>query len=505
MKKSPLTVVLRTPPLVLRFETVLEIFRRRANCGIGNCDSKEKECRRAGRLQGAQGELYRNSRRNRRDLLPGYLRSLFSVSTVTSLESVVLQLQDSCREARSEAQELRQQNASLRHDFHAREKFWRTLWQSRKTGEEELPPLPQPVPNGHMGSSQLHAYGAENMAYRSHDDPTMYGGQYNTGAYGHSSSMHYGGDVSSEHSPHSLTQRSAKYGPYSYNVPGSHRDHSWPQNIGQNASSSGGESGPPPSVNSSNSPSFGESPTLTSSSDLSVPFTPRFGEEAKVPANSLDTAPYVFPGPGSRSISPSSTTPSSSSTSLTSPFQFAFPDGSVPHERADYDYRRSSNPRSDVSLHGPTEVSLSGPGSDAVRYRLGSRRADSSADRPMLPILPPLSMSDNGSQQDRGSSDGDSNSYGPSRLRPRRDSALSPRPRSTSPSTVPPPLSGTLAVIKAQAFGALRRTRARTKKPSDVPAKTAMDVLEARGIDMGVSSGSKRQRMEESDDGEEQP
>jgi hypothetical protein len=213
----------------------------------------------------------------------------------------------------------------------------------------------------------------------------------------------------------------------------------------------------------------------------------------------------VFPGPGSRSISPSSTTPSSSSTSLTSPFQFAFPDGSVPHERADYDYRRSSNPRSDVSLHGPTEVSLSGPGSDAVRYRLGSRRADSSADRPMLPILPPLSMSDNGSQQDRGSSDGDSNSYGPSRLRPRRDSALSPRPRSTSPSTVPPPLSGTLAVIKAQAFGALRRTRARTKKPSDVPAKTAMDVLEARGIDMGVSSGSKRQRMEESDDGEEQP
>jgi hypothetical protein len=123
----------------------------------------------------------------------------------------------------------------------------------------------------------------------------------------------------------------------------------------------------------------------------------------------------------------------------------------------------------------------------------------------MLPILPPLSMSDNGSQQDRGSSDGDSNSYGPSRLRPRRDSALSPRPRSTSPSTVPPPLSGTLAVIKAQAFGALRRTRARTKKPSDVPAKTAMDVLEARGIDMGVSSGSKRQRMEESDDGEEQP
>ncbi|KAF8216224.1 hypothetical protein K438DRAFT_2008397 [Mycena galopus ATCC 62051] len=429
--------------------------------------------------------------------------------TVTSLESVVLQLQDSCREARTEAQELRQQNASLRHDFHAREKFWRTLWQSRKTGEnDELPPLPQPVLNGHIGSSQMHAYGAENMAYRSHDDPTMYSGQYNAGPYSHSSSMQYAGDVSSEQSQHSLAHRGSKYG-YSYSVAGSQREHSWPQHIGQNASSSGGESGPPASANSSNSPSFGESPSLTSSSDLSVPFSSRFGDETKVPVNNLDTAPYVFPGPGSRSISPNGTTPSSSTTSLTSPFQFAFPDGSVPHERADYDYRRGSNPRSDVGLHAPgAEVSLSGPGSDAVRYRLGTRRADSSADRP-LPILPPLSMSDNGSQQDRGSSDGDSNSYGPSRLRPRRDSVISPPSRSTSPSTVPP-LSGTLAVIKAQAFGALRRTRARTKKTS-VPAKTALDVLEARGIDigvsrvdMGVSSGSKRQRTEESDDGEVQ-
>ncbi|KAJ6519838.1 hypothetical protein C8R45DRAFT_37754 [Mycena sanguinolenta] len=425
--------------------------------------------------------------------------------TVTSLESVVLQLQDSCREARTEAQELRQQNASLRHNFHAREKFWRTLWQSRKTGEnDELPPLPQPIINGNMGSSQLHAYGAENIAYRSHDDPTMYSGQYNSGGYGHSS-IHYAGDVSSEHSPHSLTQRGAKYGPYSYSV--SHRDHSWPQHIGQNASSSGGESGPPPSANSSNSPSFGESPTLTSSSDLSVPFSSRFGDEAKVPVSNLDAAPYVFPAPGSRSISPSNTTPSSA-TSLTSSFQFAFPDGSVPHERADYDYRRSSNPRSEVGLPAPSaEVSLSGPGSDAVRYRLGTRRADSSADRHVLPILPPLSMSDNGSQQDRGSSDGDCNSYGPSRPRRRRDSVISPPSRSTSPSTVPP-LSGTLAVIKAQAFGALRRTRARTKKTS-VPAKTALDVLEARGINMGVSSmgvssSSKRQRTEESDDGEVQ-
>lgn len=427
----------------------------------------------------------------------------YSIFAVTSLESVVLQLQDSCREARSETQELRQQNASLRHEYREREKFWRALWQSRKTGEnDELPPLPQPILNGHMGSSQLHPYGAESMAYRSHDDPTMCSGQYNAGpshSYSHSPSMPYSGDVSGENSPHPLTQRGAKYGAYSYNVHGSHRDHSWPQNIGQNATSSG-EPGPPPSAHSSNSPSFSESPTLTSP-DLSGPFAARFGEDQKVPVNNLDSAPYVFPG--SRSISPSSTTPSSSSASLTSPFQFTFPDGTVPQDRADFDYRRNSNHRSDVGLHGGSEVSLSGPGSDAVRYRLGTRRADSGADRPILPILPPLSMSDHGSQQDRASSDGDSNSFAHPRLRPRRDSVISPPSRSSSPSAVPQ-LSGTLAVIKAQAFGALRRTRARTKKPSDGANKLAMDVLEARGIEMGVSSGSKRQRTEESDEGERQ-
>ncbi|KAJ7169881.1 anaphase-promoting complex, cyclosome, subunit 4-domain-containing protein [Mycena filopes] len=385
--------------------------------------------------------------------------------TVTSLESVVLQLQDSCREARTDAQDLRQQNASLRHEFREREKFWRTLWQSRKSGEnDELPPLPQP--------SAQRPYGilsAAHLRHRKHDIPV----------------------------PRRSNNRGAKYGPYSYSIHGSHRDHghSWPPSIGQNTSSSG-ESGAPQTTNSSDSPGFGESPTLTSSSsDLSVPFqSTRFGEEPKIPVNNLDSAPYVFPG--SRSISPSSTTPSSSSTSLTSPFQFAFSDGSVPHERNDYDYRRNSNPRSDVGLHPGTEVSLSGPGSDAVRYRLGTRRADSSSDRP-LPILPPLSISDGGSQHDRGSSDGDSNSYNHPRLRQRRDSVISPPSRSSSPSGGPA-LSSTLAVIKAQAFGALRRTRARTKKPSDVPAKTAMDVLEARGIDMGVSS--KRQRTAESDE-----
>ena len=63
-----------------------------------------------------------------------------------------------------------------------------------------------------------------------------------------------------------------------------------------------------------------------------------------------------------------------------------------------------------------------------------------------------------------------------------------------------PPLSGTLAVIKAQAFGALRRTRSRAKKGADSAAKVALEALEARGIDMGVSTGSKRARVDYDED-----
>jgi hypothetical protein len=66
--------------------------------------------------------------------------------------------------------------------------------------------------------------------------------------------------------------------------------------------------------------------------------------------------------------------------------------------------------------------------------------------------------------------------------------------RSSSPGA--PPLSGTLAVIKAQAFGALRRTRSRAKRGADSSAKVALEALEARGIGMGVSTGSKRAQVD---------
>jgi len=350
--------------------------------------------------------------------------------------------------------------------------------------------------NGHLGPPHLHQYSNDSMAYRTNDDTSVCGNQYSDSNHNyHSPSIPYAsgiGDVSADNSPHPLGHRSSKYGPYTYTVP-STRDAPWSQNL-QGASSSG-DSGPTASTHSSHSPSFVESPTLTSSE---MSFVGRFSEDQKVPVNHLDSAPYVFPS--SRSISPATTTPSSSSTSLTSSFQFTFPENGI-HDRSEFDYRRNSGVRGDQILHGgPTDISLGGPGSDAVRYRLGTRRPDSGT--PILPALPPLSVSDSGSQHERGSSDGDSGSYSHSRLRSRR--GIGPARSSRTPSPIPPPLSGTLAVIKAQAFGALRRTRARTKKTSDGAAKVAIDVLEARGIEMGVSVGSKRQRTLSEDDDTQQ-
>lgn len=220
---------------------------------------------------------------------------------------------------------------------------------------------------------------------------------------------------------------------------------------------------------------------------------PQFVDEQKIPLGQLETAPYHFPG--SRSISPStSTPPSSSSTSLTSPFQFTFPPEGT-QERPEFEYRRHSTAHSaEVTLHGGTaDISLASAGSEGVRYRIGPRRANSGPERPLLPSLPHFSGSENGSHHERGSSEGEASSYSQHpKLRPRR--GLERVSRSPSPTT--PPVSGTLAVIKAQAFGALRRTRTRTKKSSEGAAKVALEVLEARGIGMEGTPGSKRPRLQ---------
>ena len=415
-----------------------------------------------------------------------------------------MQLQDSCREARNEAQELRHENGRLRHEFREREKFWRVLWQTRKTNQgpesDDLPPLPALISSTHAQNGHIHQYGG--LTYRINDDPSLCNSSYNTGPShyqnSHSPSMSYTGvdtDPSNDSPLHSVSHRGAKYSSYPYSVQGIPREGPWGQTMGL-STSSGGESGAATSSHSSHSPGHAETSVVTSPN---MPYVTRFPvEDQKVSLNSLDTAPYVFPN--SRSLSPVTSTPgSSSSTPMTTSstsmasFPFTFP-GAAAQERADFDYRHHVHPLgTEVTLHGGTaDISLPGSQSDVLRYRLSTRSSNSS-DRPLLPGPLHFSGNDIGSPHDRGSSDGESTLHPHSRLRSRRSTAHSRSSRSPSPGA--PPLSGTLAVIKAQAFGALRRTRARTKKSSEGAAKVAMDVLEARGIGMGVSTGSKRPRL----------
>jgi hypothetical protein len=422
---------------------------------------------------------------------------------------VVIQLQESCRESRSELVELRQENAHLRHEHRERENFWRALYQARKTSETDdlpTPPLSSPF-LGHVQLSGLaaapliqHPYG-NGLSYRGEDPAACH---YNTPGANHTNfqsqtpsiSFPSNGVSADASSGSPLNHRVGKYATYPYSAHGSPRDARWQPG----PTLPGGESVTPPH---SHSPPYLESPSLTST-DMGA-YPGRFsGDEQKVTLTSvLDNAPYVFPAgerfhhgigdsvPNSRSMSPSSST-STASLPLTSSFQFTFHEPSAGQDRSDFDYRRHSLPQCpEVTLHGGTaDISLTNQSSDALRYRV-SRRPDSGA-TDLQPIVPP---NDNGSSHDHCSSDGDPPFNDP-QIRSRRNTIHS---HSRSPSPGPAPISCTVAVIKAQAFGALRRTRARTKKSAEGAAKVAMNVLEARGIGVTSSVGSKRPRLDDED------
>jgi hypothetical protein len=203
---------------------------------------------------------------------------------------------------------------------------------------------PSSLGTAHLESSNINHYSSDSLYQTNDEQPTgLPNDPYRTGhgqSYdNHSPPLPYAGaenEPIAGDGPHPLnTQRAPKYGPYQYSI--QNRDSSWPQHTAQTASR--GESRRPTSnTSSSHSPSFMDSPTLSSSD---VPYIGHFSEDHKVPLTNLDTAPYILSG--SRSLSPSSTPPSSTSTSLTSSFQFAFPEGSITNEQIDFDYHRHSN------------------------------------------------------------------------------------------------------------------------------------------------------------------
>lgn len=245
------------------------------------------------------------------------------------------------------------------------------------------------------------------------------------------------------------------------------------------------------------SPTFVEGPPSNLTSP-EIPYLPRYVEEQKMGLPNLDTsAQYTFAP--NRPLSPTASTTSSSSSTMTSPFQFPFPENPVPADRQDFNFRRHSTNGAEITLHGGTaHISVM---NNEERYRMAaSRRPMNGPESQAFPIMPPFSNNMETTSPDRENSETEPYHYPPHNLTRRATNS-----RSRSPSPSGPPICSTLAVIKAQAFGALRRTRTRQKKGSEGAAKAAMEALEARGIGIGMTKNNKRPRLDEDDDAEYRP
>ena len=416
-------------------------------------------------------------------------------STVTNLEAVVVQLQDSCRESRSEATELRQENArltglveTLRHEFREREKYLRALWHARKPSDDphldDFPPPPpsfaSPLQQPGTASSSLgtpvttpqHTHAAAYATATAPDnlDPRLQYQAHDSSSVPLSSAAYHEGAGNGY---------ADRYQVFNNN---------WHQGGGQGAS--GSDSVTAENGSASHTPAFIPSPTVTSNE---VTYGPRYPmmDNHKTVLPSIDSVPYLMNN-NDRSISPTTSSPHANSS-----FPFVFPTES--QERNDPDsYRRMA---AAAAASGAPELALHGGTAD-VTYAMNRRRTNTGPDRPMLGTG---GMSTFRAVDDpQAVADSRTESASPTGRRSRRNTAQSNAASHSSRSPSPsghPPISSTLAVIKAQAFGALRRTRTRPKKGSEGAARLAMEVLEQRGIGLGIgtSTSNKRPRLLDDD------
>jgi hypothetical protein len=348
--------------------------------------------------------------------------------------------------------DLRQENSRLRHENREREKYWKAFVHARKSAHDAI--VPPDSYGTHIAYRPSPSQSYDNLASTSFVDQHIPFDDVDASA---------------------ASDRAAKYAPYPYSIPDSPRDPRWQLPALNGAG---------PSMPQSQSPSYMQSPSLTAPADL---YPARFPTNDRKVDAVLSNAPYVFPSssryqdsiPNSRSMSPTTSASSATSLPLTSSYQLPFQDPSTAQDHSDFDYRSQSLSHCpDVTLHGGiADLALAGQHPDSVRYRF-TKRPDSDANNDP-PVLP---QNDSTPQQESETT----------RARGNRRNIAHPYRRSQSPG--PTPLSSTVAVIKAQAFGALRRTRAKTKKTADSAARVAQDVLEARGIGVGPMPSPKRVR-----------
>ena len=443
--------------------------------------------------------------------------------SVTNLESVVIQLQESCNDAKAQSTELRKENARLKNEAREREKFWRALWAQRKGHDphpDDFSQIPYPSPSLSSAQSQplaspispshVSQYPDHNISHRyptARDTNGQMGGgipypaqpQHDYPSRSPSITSYAGAEtMDTRGSPIHTQQRLPKYGPYSpYDAEGNIRDPSWTQGINQSPITHADPMNTG-STTPTHSPTFVEG-TPSNLTSPEIPYLSRYVEDQKMALPNLDTsAPYTF-AHNHRPLSPTASTTSSSSSTMTSPFQFPFPENPVPNDRADFNFRRHSTNGAELTLHGGT-AHISVMNNNDERYRMAApRRPTNGPDPQAFPIIPPFNNTETASP-DREKSESEAYHY--TLHNPSRRAAES---RSRSPSPSGPPICSTLAVIKAQAFGALRRTRTRQKKGSEGAAKAAMEALEARGIGIGMTKSNKRPRLEDEDEAEYRP
>ena len=383
-----------------------------------------------------------------------YINSL--EETVTGLEKVVLQIQESYRDACAEVAKLRQENSLLRQSNQDRDALLKKLWQERKLGSlDEMSGVRSGALSSRVSSIQPNQLlGIKRPHYEMEDDTGGVVIPFETFA-SQPSSASYHGNADNHHALMSGGLASNS-GQYTCSIQDAGRDAVWHQNM--------------TTISANGSP-------IATSSDAYGQYN--FAGQ-KLPS---EAAPRIIQG--NRSLSPNSTPPSSSSASLTSPLQFVYPVDDLTGQQASH--------AAELTLRGgAVDIPVNDAGNSSLRYRVGILASTSAAEsKPEISYAHRSSQSGRDSPLEIVSNGGERSS---SRTPYRQDLV-----ESRSPSPAEPPISGTLAVIKAQAFGALRRTRSKTKKSTDGGAKTAIDLLAAKGIGMGGPTSSKRPRLFDDD------
>ena len=515
------------------YTSCFPVPRRQPSCRQNgrSRSQKEEERRRTGRLSSEARELYRDPRASWSvtHLYIKMCNCLYAFYAVEKLEDALTSTQEGRRMALDEAARLRQENErlvnaleNLRHETREREKYLRTLWHARKGSNDphidDFPPPPPSFGQMHLSGTSSSGLGTPvttptataypppyNAPPTESLDPRLPYPHHNESPVSLSSNTYHDGhdSVHGDRSP-SLPfvshdsdalansgrqldpRRMPKLDQYTnFNV----RDTGWQGGVHPSAQP-GAEPLPHENNSASHSPAFIPSPSLTSNE---LNYAPRYpgmeGAKGQLPA--IDTVPYLFPTNNNRSISPTVSSPHTAPNSnMAAQFPFGFPP--EVHDRSAEYHRRHTNPAPipEMTLHGGTaDVS------QVAAFHM-RRRISTGPERPMLGAIPSYKESEDISMAE-SSQAGAEEAHSPRRSR-RTATSVEPHP-SRSPSPDSKPLSSTLAVLKAHAFGALRRSRTRSGKgkASENAAKVAMQVLESRGIDFSVVRPKKRPRSDD--------